>query len=250
MVRPSVKLHHIGGSSRKAYQATQALRRAAKIIRGKSSGFSGPVRTGGFFGNYSQFSGRGGTSRELKFIDVTIGNTNVTNTGTVSLLNGVAQGTDFTNRIGRKIIMTSILWNFELHPNPNASNPLGETIRNMIIYDAQPNSGSFPVATDILAAATPTSPMNLNNRDRFKVIFDKRITMHPCTYDVVPNLSAGAPVVKFMSKYKKCKLDVIFSGTGNTLGSIQTGSLIHLVLTDGNQTSTLNQTTRIRFFDS
>jgi hypothetical protein len=237
------------GQSKKVAAAASALRRAATIIRAKPSAILGHVRTGGFDGNYQQFKYRGNAGRELKFIDVVQSNSLILSAGLVTLLNGLAQGTDFNQRIGRKIVMTSILWNHGYIPYDGTSSPEGEIIRNMIIYDTQANSGSTPAVTDILVSADPFSAMNLNNRDRFKVLFDKRITMNPVTYTGAA-LTAGAPVTKFMSKYKKCAHDVIFSGTGATLGSIQTGSVLGLVVSTNNETTLLNQTTRIRFYDS
>lgn len=235
--------------ARKSYAAATALNKAARIIRARSSGLSGMPRTGGFYGNYSQFR-RGGpnTGRELKFIDTQISNSAIPTAGTVTLLNGVAQGTDYTQRIGRKTIIKSILWNCSVFPNTLNSNN-GEVVRLLVVYDTQTNSGSAPAITDILAAADPHSPMNLNNRDRFHVMLDKKLGMNPVTYSAGV-LATGAPVTKYITKYKKCHKEIIYSGTGGTVGSIQTGAIWLLQISYFQGQTNHTSYFRFRFYDS
>lgn len=238
------------GSSKRTYAAASALRKAATLIRARSSGLSGPPRTGGFYGNYKQFS-RGGphSGRELKFIDTEISAGTLTTAGTVTFLNGVAQGTDFNNRIGRKTLIKSILWNCGIYPIPSTTQPAGEFVRMIIFYDTQTNSAAVPAVTDVLAVADPFSPMNLNNRDRFHIIWDKKINLNPATY-AAGALTAGAPMTKYITKYKKCNKEVVYSGTGGTIGSIQTGSICILTISYNGTLYDHTSYFRFRFFDS
>lgn len=237
--------------TRKAAAAASALRKAATIIRSRSSGLAGMPRTGGFHGNYVQFH-RGGGGRksytELKYIDTAVTGSAITNSGAVTFLNGVAQGTDYTNRIGRKVIIKSILANFLFWPSLLQSDK-GDCVRFLCVYDTQTNSGSAPAVTDILATADVNSPMNLNNRDRFHIIFDKRITMGAAAYTAGAFVS-GAIFQKHTSLYKKCAKDVIFSGTGATIGSVQTGAIHLLTIAKNNTVTSMDCYFRFRFLDS
>lgn len=216
-------------TTRKVAAARQAVNRAAKVLGRRSSPYLGLPRTGGFPGNYAQFKSFGSGGRELKFIDVTNTFVNIPAAGAVTLINGVVQGTDFNNRIGRKIVMKSLLSNITLYPSTTAPASTGDFTRLMVIYDTQTNSAATPAVTDILVSADVNSPMNLNNRDRFHVVMDKKYTFYPTAY-TAGAITAGNPVTRWCSKYKKHSKDVIFSGTAATIGSIQTGSLLFLYL--------------------
>jgi len=167
--------------------------------------------------------------------------------GTVTLLNGVATGTDFTNRIGRKVCWKSILMNGVLTPTDATSNV--SLARIMLVWDSQPN-GALPAITDVLNAAVPTAPMNLNNRDRFRVLLDKRFVLGP--YNTTATQSVASNIIREHHMYKKINLETIFDGTTNAIGDIQSGSLF--LLTIGNQTSpegaNWTASIRLRFTDA
>lgn len=236
--------------------ARQALARANRILGKRGTGIMGVASSRGFKGVYNQYAQRlRGTSygspyssgSELKFTDVEVTGSAVTTAGVITLLNGVAQGTDYTQRIGRKTCMKSILWNAALLSN-GGTIPLGDMIRLLIVYDTQPNSAT-PAVTDILAVADPFSPMNLNNRDRFHTIFDHKLPLNPAAFTTgVP--TAGNPISYYKQKYKKLSKDVIFSGTGATAGSIQTGAVWMLQISYLTAAYNLDSYTRIRFHDS
>lgn len=135
-----------------------------------------------------------------------------------------------------------------VYPNSATSLPIGDYVRTLVVYDCQTNSAT-PATTDILEVASFESPMNLNNRDRFKVIFDKVHVMNPVTYTGAA-LTAGSPFAKHMYKYKKINLEVINSGTGGTAGSIQTGGIFLLIIGLNNNGSTTNYYSRVRFTDA
>lgn len=238
-----------GKSSRtKAYRARSAVAKAAQLLRVRttsSSGSYGPPATRGFYGSYS-LRGRA----ELKFVDTTAVNVNVTTSWQLFLVNGVAQGTDFNQRVGRKSSIKSVLFNGNAFPPPviSANSAAGTYMRYVIIYDTQPNSGTLPTGTDIFVNNDPNTAMNLNNRDRFKVLMDVRKQMGSYTMSPAPALIAGSPQNAFWSKYKKCNLETIFSGTAATLGSISTGA-IYLCIIGDNPTTSVDYYIRVRFTD-
>lgn len=163
------------------------------------------------------------------------------------LLNGVATGTDYTNRIGRKIIVNSMLIRGNFSNVINVTDSDGAILRLMVICDEQPN-GAAPIITDILQTAHYLAPANLNNRGRFKILYDKFLTMNSWSHSGGV-LATGSPGPKTFKLYKRLTLPVIFNGTGATVGSIQTNS-IYLVALCSNTTCNFEFNSRIRFVDS
>ena len=126
------------GTTRKLAAAKQAVNRASAVLRARTVpvvGSYGPPATRGFYGSYT-LRGRA----ELKVIDTTGTNQPLSAGGGLFLLNGVSQGTDFNARVGRKIMVKSILMNINYFPLTTASlnNTLGTYTRFSIIYDTQP----------------------------------------------------------------------------------------------------------------
>jgi len=182
---------------------------------------------------------------ELKFVDaISLGTPAVA--GTVTLLNGIAQGTDYNQRIGRKFMMKSIMYRFLVRIDPTAAS-VGNLCRLLIVYDAQTN-GALPAVTDILQIGDVLSPMNLNNRDRFKIISDK--WWNTGAYNVATgNITTGEFCPQMDKFYKKMNLEVQNSGTANTIGSISTGGVYAIVIADI-ATTVAELYCRIRYTDS
>lgn len=226
--------------------AAIALRRAAATLRRSYGPPLGPVATRGFYGLW-QSRGR----NELKTVDVSGTNTTPisTTTGTVSLINGVATGTDYTNRVGRKIILKSLLLRIMFNPvvTGTVDATLGDNVRLICVLDMQPNGVVISGSDLLLNTGSPTDPLNLNNRDRFKIIWDKMISF-PSYKTTTGSLTTGSPTAKCMKLYKKMSQEVIFNGTGSTIGSIQTGALYLFQLCQGGFTQS-TFSTRVRFID-
>jgi len=117
----------------------------------------------------------------------------------------------------------------------------------MLVYDMQPN-GVAPVITDILSASTSNAFMNLTNRDRFKVIWDRDVSLGP-----VDNTSGTAYADRTQSLakcFKPVNLEVIFGGTAATIGSIQTGALWLVTIGSVAATYQFSGAVRVRFADA
>lgn len=120
---------------------------------------------------------------EVKNLDFPLGNAGntapITDTGTPICLNIVTNGTGDSQRIGRSVATKSVYYNFVLNfgtgETPNA-------IRHMLIWDRQPN-GNVPATTDILQQTGTSqllvSPLNLDNKQRFVILADERLTLSP-----------------------------------------------------------------------
>lgn len=115
-------------------------------------------------------------------------------TGSIIPLNLVQAGSSFFNRIGRKIEMKSIDLTMQANPLTVTRAAGADYVRVAVVYDRQTN-GAIPSLQDIFqnteqSGTNTTSSLagvNLNNRDRFSIIIDKRIQLPAVT------LTAGVP---------------------------------------------------------
>jgi len=203
-----------------------------------------PYRTGGFNGPWNR------PAAERKVIDVAQTNTPVNTTGSVTLLNGVATGDDFTERDGRKILLTALQLRGVIYRDTTAQSNNPDLVRVMVVEDLQAN-GAAPAVTDILKTAEPTSFMNMNNRDRFKVHFDKQVALTMSA--VVTTNTLGGATVNNIKFYKKLNSSVTFQGTAATVASIAT-SAFYLVTVGLNAGATSDShfvwSSRMRFIDA
>lgn len=156
----------------------------------------------------------------------------VSTTGAFALLNGCIQGTDYTNRIGRKIMLKS------LYIRGIVASDVGVTMtspaitvaqqaRMIIFCDNQPN-GATPAVLDLLNNATTVSQLNLNNRDRFKILVDKTFVLDPIVYNTTATQSVAAATnqIRQYKKFKKLNMETIYnSGNAGTVGDMNTGAL-------------------------
>lgn len=112
----------------------------------------------------------------------------------IMLLNDVGVGAGFYQRVGRKIEMKSLEFKVHIRPGDGASTGVtgladgiygGGMYRFLVIYDTQTN-GVAPVISDILQCVnslgtnvvlTSNALVNLNNRERFKVLRDIELRM-------------------------------------------------------------------------
>jgi len=231
--------------SRKQARAAKILKAArATVINSRRSIGSAPLATRGFYGSYSK---RGRT--ELKVVENAVASATISTTGANPVAyNLVAQGTDFTNRVGRVINMSSILFRYFITPENTASNSEGEIVRILLVYDMQSNSTTIPAITDVLNASDVLSGVKLDNRDRFKILYDKRTAMRGVTFTAAA-VTGGDPQPFFKEKFFKVNLDTVYSGTGGTIGNIATGSLLLFFVGNVGSTNTLTHYCRVRFTD-
>lgn len=217
-----------------------------RVFRFVGSRAMAPASSRGFYGAQSRLKRMMQGVMERKVVDTASAFYACDTTGSVTLVNGMAQGSDFTNRIGRKY--TNVAVQLEGFLGQQTSNVGTTKCRIMLIYDAQPN-GALPVITDVLTASTSNSFMNLNNRDRFKVLCDENYTLS--AIDTVTGL-AGSPTAQNISIYKKINLETICDGTTAAIGDVQTGSIFLLTIGSSAVGSAFNfvGAVRTRFIDA
>ncbi|AIF34800.1 capsid protein [Sewage-associated circular DNA virus-11] len=234
-------------------QAARAKRRALVAARAAPmrayANSQVPLRSGGYrFG-----------STEKKVFDLDTGTTNINTTGSVLALFVPTLGTDMTNRIGRKAIIKS----FYLRGYVRCENSLTPTspqagssqqLRIIVLIDMQPN-GALPAITDILKEQFPSSQLNINNRDRFKILKDKTYALDTFIYNTTATQAVGVAgrTLQNFKCYKKMNLEVIFnSGNAGTIADTQTGALLIATIgstASGTADGNLVMSSRIRFLD-
>lgn len=200
------------------------------------------------------------TNHELKVQDLATATYQVNTTGSITLLAVPVTGADYNARIGRKITLKSLFIRgriqLEVDATLAAVSVTGQQARCIVVYDLQPN-GAAPAITDILNTADPASHLNLNNRDRFRVIADKEYTFDPYSSVTTANqaqLCFGRTIYN-MKLYKRLNLDMIFNAVnGGTVADIASGALYMVWL--GSAPSASNGdvnaivSTRVRYADS
>lgn len=194
--------------------------------------YAGPLFPSGQFYRRQLPVGPVGSRMEKKVSDIAVGVVQINTTGTFTLLHIPQLGTDFTNRIGRKTLIRSFYVKGRVTTEgaggaTQGLNVASQQARMILFCDLQPN-GAVPVVTDLLNSAEPASHLNLNNRDRFKILKDKMWAFDPYI-NIVTATQAQASCSRqcySLKAYMKLNQEVIFNATnGGTIADITSGAL-------------------------
>lgn len=197
------------------------------------------------------------TMNSASGVSTAVDNTTAAATHQIACLNTMAQGTDFTGRVGRKICCKSILLDIEFMPIIADSPEQGEIARVVLFWDLQSNGATTFTLSNLFldnsASATSgtTAPVNLNNRDRFKILMDKRIAFPACKY-TANVVTAGSPVAKNFKKYIKLgSVTTTFNDVGTGVyGDVSSGALMLLVYGENGSAISFLYSARCRFIDA
>lgn len=248
--------------SKRSREAAGFTNRGGKPQRRKTVGaYSGtmtmPVRT--YTPSRVPLASRGyrPNRTELKVFDTAVATYNVNSTVVFTSLCIPQLGSDMNNRIGRKINLKTVqirgflrIGSAAIQP-PAQSEVAAQFIRMILVWDSQPN-GAVPTAIQLLNTAVPESQLNLDGRDRFKVIRDKMYTLGPYVFDSASstyNTERTAVPVKI---FKKINLESIFSTSTGVVADITSGNLLIMWLGTGtgiNGPSEFTGSYRVRFDD-
>lgn len=233
----------MGGGNYSSTKRVRSVTRRA-LAPGRTGGFRGYGFGRKYYGRRLRTMAKLWNPPERKF--VTIANVGVATigTGAVFLMNNIAEGAGVSERVGRKITMTDYLvrMNFVI---TGAAAPT-QTIRVMVIYDSQTNS-TTPVLSEILEFATTgttvaVSALNLNNRDRFKVL-----------NDVIFTMVQGSNTERVHCKLfrKNLKLTTTYDAATGGVASIQNGGLFLVVSGQTNDVASIyDYNGRTRYTDN
>lgn len=177
---------------------------------------------------------------ELKAVD-TVVNQAADTTGGVVLLSGIARGDDINQRAGREVTLRSIECRFL--GRVTAGTGIDQQHRLLIVYDRQSN-GAAPSVADVLVPANVLSPRNLENRRRFKVLYDRYFQLS------ASGESGSEKVFKF---YRRLRHPMVFNaGNAGTVSDITSGALYAVILGSqaaGATAGNINGRVRVRYED-
>lgn len=217
-----------------AYRQVAAASRTARILSGR-------------YNRRMSVRGAGRVSGETGFVDVASTSYNLDTTGSITLLNTVAQGASVSQRVGKKIVLKSLQMRGQMVNNSTA---ISNDVAFLIVYDRRP-TGALPAITDILASVNAQAMNNDANSGRFVII--KR-----CDELLLGNTSAVAsltertalgtdhyiPLGNKPTTYKA-------AGTG-AIADIEQGALYFVTVGNavaGTSAAIVNCTFRLRFQD-
>jgi len=212
---------------------------------------------------------------EIKSLDVINATTPTANTQSALSLNITPQfvplnlvtiGSSAWNRVGRKISMKSLrIRGFIGRTSNNVSTVPPQFSRMAVVYDKQPN-GALPTISDLYldqasqsgdsSFSGVTSGVNMNNRDRFEILWDWDASFPPCntstaTQGVITATNDDYRLNTFI-KLKNRETHYRADSATAVIGDIATGSLFLVgfgQLTAGTEPWNMNISARLRYSD-
>lgn len=180
---------------------------------------------------------------EWKYSDSQLVNSDCNTTAGITLLNDMQNGNSAITRLGNQIMIRSLEFRI-LHKALDATGS-DQVHRFAFVIDRQPNGVVFS-ATDLWVAADTISLRNLDNRRRFKVLWDQSIVVNghgePGSYNVI---------YKYI-KFKKPILVEYNSLNGGTIADIVNNAFFFIEVGNvapGTGAGKFNLECRLRFTD-
>lgn len=192
-------------------------------------------------------------AEEIKFFDTDI-TTAGTSSGVISSssLNLMQEGDTDQSRDGNECLLSriDIRGNLELPEESDQASVglLTPSLCRMIVYYDKQCNGAAAAVTDILAGATFDSFYNLDNRKRFRMLYDK---VH--SFNVLPTSDGGTAnqydsAVQYRNIRWGMKLNkkIVFDATTGAITDLTSGNIGVLLITKGADVN-VDLKARIRF---
>ncbi len=220
-------------------------------VRARRPYLAGRDRRVGFYGRFT------GRNAELKFHNVTFDDPVVAAGGTViaaGSIHLIPQGVTEIQRIGRKCTIRSIEWRYTVTlPTQDAvAVPItGDSLRIIFYIDRQANGATATVsgADGLLIAGNIHSHKDLANVGRFEILKDELINMNYIGQSSDgAGLTSQGSVVRNYHWYKKCNVNLEFSGVTGALTELRSNN-IGVMLISNSGIIGLTSEFRIRFSD-
>lgn len=195
---------------------------------------------------------------DLRYYDIPYKNLfDVTNVGDITLLFAPKLGTDDNQRIGRKTLMKSVFMKWSMAIKlAHTAGAVGTTSclngRIIIFMDYQPN-GATPTVADVLTLPIPTAQLNMDNRNRFRVLHTETYFFDPYTQLASNASPAWNRTFTGGDIYIELDEETIFnSGSAGDITDINSGAL-YCMFIGGIASTTLclegEYSCRVRFYD-
>lgn len=201
---------------------------------------------------------RGRSGGELKFHDIDVVDATLSAAGTI--LNGgsvvlIGQGVGESERVGRKCVIKSIQWrwNLNLLANSGSTAQPSETVRMILYKDKQCNGTAATASgvTGVVQSDDFQAFKNMENSSRFVILMDKTVTV---------NAKAGAgngTANDFSTQhlnglfYKSVNIPMEYSGSASpsVLGELRTNNIGILCFCKIGNILALDSKIRVKFSD-
>lgn len=160
--------------------------------------------------------------------------------GLVIQLSGIAQGSSTNSRDGAQVKCVSVSLEYTVFMDESAT---ATSFRIMLVLDKQTNQAIYAVddlLDNVANIQSVISPRNLDNKDRFSVLYDKRHV-----------LSSNGSKMQQGSFYKATQIKLRYDGTGATIADLTQNSLSLVVISsEATNTPTLSAQFRLRYVDN
>lgn len=184
--------------------------------------------------------------KEKGYVDTAFATYACNTTGSVTLLNVVAQGAAVTQRVGKKIAMKGLQCRGYVQ-----CGSAGDTANAayMIVYDKRP-TGANPTIADILVSATSNAMNNDANAGRFRILKREDVVITGNDAASANVTDTSRVLATWWLDLKSAPVTFKAAGTG-AIGDIEEGALY--LVTIGDETTTaapdLKVGFRLRFLD-
>ncbi len=205
-----------------------------------------------------------GLEPEKKFHDIEITGITGTPNGALWTLGTVPQGASQSARVGRKIIVTDILFDGYVFVPSQATNGPETVFRLEIVLDTQTNGAEFTVSDyrAIHGVSVIHGFRNLNSVERFQTLYRGPLVganasasvgiAYNAADELTERVIQPGLIIPTAFNIKTCvEIEYDDSDTDGSI-STQTTNSIHILFWDifGGPTSRLHGTTRVRYVDS
>lgn len=181
-------------------------------------------------------------SPEYKTSDLDNNSLSIPNTWNLNLVNGLARGNDWNQRIGRQVTFKSVQINFKVQYTQGESAPQTENVR-LIVFLTKTIDGTAPVGTDVVNNDNVIADRNLDNRRQYVILKDYKFSL----------TSLGREAFN-LTYYKRLSLKTQYNnGDTGLVGDIDYGAIYFMFISDQTAISgfqpTILWSSRVRFID-
>lgn len=224
------------------YRAGKKARKTTSVTKFRK----GYDRTGGTYGRFK------GTAGELKFKDTLISATAIDTTVEMfdesDNLVRLVQNTSASGRIGRKVTLKSVQFKGAVSSAPSAATNFNGQVDIYLIQDTQAN-GALPDSVSQIFIGNNSNALmpNLDNKQRFKILVHKQITM-PQPGGVSAAYNNATKAFNF---YKKVNIPIFYNSTDGLIDERRSNNLFFVWgAVGGDDLCSMYGTWRIRYEDS
>ncbi len=177
---------------------------------------------------------------EYKFLDTIVTAGSVGTSPVINQLTNIVQGDGGSSRDGNQVKVVGIYLNYLCTINASATNT---QIRVLLVHDSQTNGAIYTsgdLLSDITAVDSIVAPLNLDNKYRFKVLYDR-----------VHHLSDNGNQSISFKKFFKTNSRIRFDGTAGDITDLTSSSYsIMFVSNEATNVAAVTRNLRLRFIDN